>query len=276
VHGAFAAKSGWGKSWHLQAWIERNAPRYDYFVCLDYADEYRGLVKSGLAVHYIVGPNEAAAFGVEEWTIILRENPHLILARHELGPETWREDVAAPVIQAARRLAQSSGSASSLTVIDEAHWVAPQSGALPDVVKGMATTGRGEGSSSLWATQRPAEFNETMLGNMMFQILGGFTSSADMDKVRRIAEYPADVHNPQKTTLPALPDALQVDGESIPLRRFTEGGGEDEHTIGSEWVYSDDSGDLRRIDTRNIQMDATHYGAEGMKLLPPEERPEGG
>jgi len=252
--------------------MERNAPRYDVFVVLDYADEYRGLVKSGLATHYIVGPKEARAFGVDEWTKILRENPRLVLARYQLPPEAWREEVAQSVIAAARRLAQSSADATSLTVIDECHWVAPQTGGLPDVVKGMGTTGRGEGASSMWATQRLTEFNETLLGNMMFYILGGYTSSGDLDKLKKVAEYPVKIHNPTVTSLPTLPDALQVDGESIPLRRFTEGEGEDEKTVGSEWIYSDDTGDLRRIDTRRVAMEATHYGSEGMKLLPPEER----
>jgi len=270
VHGLFGAKSGWGKSWYLQAWMETNAPRYNYFVCLDYSDEFRGLVKSGLATHYIVGPREAAAFGVDEWEQALRQNPRLILARHELTPEQWREHVVAPVITAARRLAQSSGSSSSLTVIDEAHWAAPQSGKLPDVIKGMATTGRGEGSSSLWATQRLTEINETIIGNVMFQILGGYTATGDLNKVGDAVEYPAEFHNPNALDLPsAVPDALKIDGESVPLRKFTEGEGDDEVTIGSEWIQSTDDGDITRIDTRTVEMEATHYGSEGMKLVPP-------
>lgn len=271
MHGLFGAKSGWGKSWYLQAWMEKNAPRYDYFVCLDYSDEFRGLVKSGLAAHYIVGPREANAFGVNEWVQALEQNPRLILARHELNQDTWREQVVAPVIRAARRLSQSSGSTSSLTVIDEAHWAAPQQGKLPDVIKGMATTGRGEGSSSLWATQRLTEIDETIIGNVMLQILGGYTSTGDLDKVGDAVEYPQEFHNPNALTLPsAVPDSLQVDGESIPLRRFTEGEGEDEQTIGSEWIHSDDKGNIERIDTRYVKMDATHYGDEGMKLVPPD------
>ncbi len=66
-----------------------------------------------------------------------------------------------------------------------------------------------------------------------------------------------------------MPEALKVDGESRPLRRFTEEEGDDEHTIGSEWIQSTDDGDITRIDTRNVEMEATHYGSEGMKLIPP-------
>lgn len=252
--------------------MEENAPRYDHFVCLDYADEYRGLVKSGLATFLIAGPKEARAWGVDEWTAILERNPRLIVARYDLTPEEWREEVAEPVVAASRRLAQANASTTVLTVVDECHWVAPQSGAIPDVVKGMATTGRGEGNSSMWATQRLTEFNETMLSNMMFYILGGYTASGDLNKVGRVAEYPEKVHNPNARTLPVLPEELQSKGENIPLRRFTEGEGEDERTVGSEWIYSDDTGDLQRIDTRNVAMDATHYGEEGMKLVPPQER----
>lgn len=274
MHGLFAAKSGWGKGWHLQAWMETNAPRYKYFVCLDYADEFRGLVKSGLATHYIVGPREAEAWGVKEWKQAIRQNPRLILARHHIKPAEWRENVAAPVIQALQELAHESEDASALGVIDEAHWVAPQKGSVPDPVEEIATSGRSEGLSTMWATQRLTKLEEDVLGQMMFQIIGGYTSSGDLGKVASAVEYPDEIHNPQTPPSQlsnALPDALQVDGETVPLRRFTEGEGDDERTIGSEWVFSDDSGEIRRIDTREVEMEATHYGDEGMKLVPPDE-----
>lgn len=57
MHMLFAAQSGWGKSLHFQAYAEENldAPNYDPGVVLDYADEYRGLVKAGFAKHWICG-----------------------------------------------------------------------------------------------------------------------------------------------------------------------------------------------------------------------------
>ncbi|MEA5406383.1 hypothetical protein VB773_01470 [Haloarculaceae archaeon H-GB2-1] len=38
----FAAQSGWGKSYHAQAWMESNARAYDALVVLDFCGEYRG------------------------------------------------------------------------------------------------------------------------------------------------------------------------------------------------------------------------------------------
>jgi len=262
VNGLLAAKSGWGKSWYTQAWTEANAEEYDRLAVLDYKDEYRGLVKAGLAKHFIVGPKEAEAFGVTEWQQFLQQNPRVVLCRHALDEETWREEVADPVAKANRRL-----QGSSLTVIDEAHFVAPQRGSVPDGVKGLATTGRGEDASSLWVTQRLTEMDETVLAQMMFTILGGFTSSGDLSKVRSIVEYTADVHNPTLDGVTTLPSELLVDGEAVPLRKFTDGDGD---TVGSEWVFADESGHVERKDTRNVSMESTHYGPQGQHLTDPE------
>lgn len=262
MNGLLAAKSGWGKSWYTQAWTEANTEEYDRLAVLDFKDEYRGLVKAGLAKHFIVGPREAEAFGVQEWKQFLQQNPRVVLCRHNLDEETWREDVADPVAKANRQLAGSS-----LTVIDEAHFVAPQRGSVPDGVKGLATTGRGEDASSLWVTQRLTEMDETVLAQMMFTILGGFTSSGDLSKVRSIIEYTADVHNPTLDAVDTLPDALLVEGEAVPLRKFTDDAGD---TVGSEWVFADESGHVERKDTRNVAMQTTHYGAQGQHLTDPE------
>jgi len=262
LNGLLASKSGWGKSWFTQAWTEANIVEYDRVAVLDFKDEYRGLVKAGDAKHFIVGPREAAAFGVEEWMQFLSQNPRVVLCRHGLDEETWREDVADPVAKANRELAGSS-----LTVIDEAHFVAPQRGSVPDGVKGLATTGRGENASSLWVSQRLTEMDETVLAQMMFTILGGFTSSGDLSKVANIIEYPVDVHNPTRETVPALPTALQVDGEQKPLQKFTD---EDGDTVGSEWVFADERGHMERKDTRDVTMQSTHYGVQGKTLKSPE------
>ncbi|MCD2202749.1 ATP-binding protein [Halobacterium sp. KA-6] len=261
MNGLLAAKAGFGKSWYTQAWTEENAEEYDRLAVLDFKDEYRGLVKAGYAKHFIVGPREAEAFGVAEWKQFLKQNPRVVLCRH-VDAETWREEVADPVMKANRQLAGTS-----LTVIDEAHFVAPQRGNVPDGVKGLATTGRGEGASSLWVTQRLTELDETVLAQMMFTILGGFTSSGDLSKIRSIIEYPVEVHNPSVDRVTAaLPDELLVDGEALPLRKFTDENGD---TVGSEWVYGDESGHIERKDTRNVSMDSTHYGAQGETLKAP-------
>lgn len=254
-----AAKSGWGKSWHAQAWLEANLPEYDHAVILDFKDEYRGLVKEGLARYYIAGPREKS-WRRANWQTLLAENKRVVLSRHDLDAEEWR-DLAAHVVDAARNL-----DGSVLVAIDEAHFVAPQRGKLPSSIKGLATTGRGEGASSLWVTQRLAEMDETVIAQMMARILGGFESDADLAKVERVAEYPVDVHNPQVSRVSGLPDALAADAGPVPLRKFEADG----QTVGSEWVYSDDSGDRERMDTRDVEMRSTHYGAEGESLRRPD------
>ena len=272
MNGLLAAKSGWGKSYYTQAWAETNTrnEQYDRLAVLDFKDEYRGLVKEGYAKHFIVGPREAAAFGVAEWKQFLQQNPRVVLCRH-VDEETWREEVADPVARANRQLAGSS-----LTVIDEAHFVAPQRGKVPDGVKGLATTGRGENASSLWVTQRLTEMDETILAQMMFTILGGFTASGDLSKVESIIEYPKELHNPQSGKVPHSPEELQridasgekATGGLVPaLEKFTDDDGD---TVGSEWIYADESGHMERKDTRDVTMESTHYGAQGMKLLSPE------
>jgi len=257
THAILAAKSGWGKSWLTQWWVEDNVPEYDHLVVLDYKDEYRGLVKAGLASWGIAGPGEAAV-SAEGWMDVMEENPQLVLARHRLSASDWRE-LCAEVILAARNL-----DGSVLIVVDEAHFVAPQSKGVPEAIQGLATTGRGEGVSSMWVTQRLAMLEEDIIGNVMVCFLGGFTSSADLDKVGKVVDYPKEIHNPQVTRVPHLPDELDTD-DGAPVRKFTEDGA----TVGSEWVYSTDAGDVKRVDSRDLAMDSTHYGPEGNSLTTP-------
>lgn len=258
THAIVGGKSGWGKSWLCQWWTEDNAPSYDHLLVLDYKDEYRGLVKGGLAQWGIAGPKEV---GVDAagWQSILEENGALVLARHRLRSEQWQE-VCAAAIRAARRL-----DGSVLVVLDEAHFVAPQSGSYPDAIEGLATTGRGEGVSSMWVTQRLARLDETVIAQMMVRLLGGFSSDADLSKVGSIVDYPVDVHNPQVSTVAGLPADLEAGDGSVPVRKFTSGGS----TIGSEWIYSTDSGETRRVNSRHLEMDTTHYGPEGEGLSTP-------
>lgn len=259
THAYVGAKSGWGKSWLCQQWTEENLPEYDYAVILDYKDEYRGLVTEGPCRWAIAGSDETH-LPSSAWKALLRQERKVVLARYRLRTEEWR-DVCAAVIRAARRL-----DGSCLVVIDEAHFVAPQSGSYPDVIEGLATTGRGEGVSSMWVSQRMARVDETILAQMMVYLLGGFTSSADLDKAERVVDYPAGVHNPQNSTVPGLSADLHTpEGESLPVRKFSENG----QTVGSEWIYSTDAGEQQRLDSRSLSMDATHYGPEGEALSTP-------
>jgi hypothetical protein len=261
---AALAKSGWGKGWLAQRLIERNTSEYPHGLILDFKDEYRGLVKAGHAVHAIAGPDEVKRWGPDAYRALLEANGHVVLARHNrVDAETWREDVAGPAVEGARRTTDP------LITIDEAHFVAPQTGSLPSPVKGLATTGRGEGASSIWITQRPAEMDETILAQLMARFIGGFESSADLDKVQKIVEYPVDVHNPGVRNVGGLPGSLAPPGRDTPeslQKHEAEGGGLE----GSEWIYSDDSGDRERWDTREMEMQSTHYGAPGNPIHLPE------
>jgi len=261
-----AAQSGWGKSAKAQNVMEENIPEYERMVVLDFKDEYRGLVKADFAEWFIVGPDEAN-WSVAKWVAFLRKNAKVVLARHRLNASTWKE-VAARIIAAARRLGDI------LVVVDEAHFVAPQKTKIPKATKGLATTGRGEGASSIWVSQRLSEMEETVISQCQARLLGGFESSADLGKVSKVIEYPEDLHNPQAGKVPKSPEELQpVDdsgtqakGGLVPaLRKFLD---DDGHTIGSEWIYSDNTGERRRIDTRGMfeDMRSTHYGAQGMNI----------
>lgn len=256
-----AAQSGWGKSAKAQELMEKNAPDYEHMVVLDFKDEYRGLVKADIADWWIVGPKEMG-WSKHQWRAFVERNPKVVLARHNaLNEEDWRE-VANRLIAAVRDLGDV------LVVIDEAHFVAPQRGKIPPAVKGLATTGRGEGASSIWVTQRLSEMEETVIAQCQSRLLGGFESSADLDKVARVVEYPEALHNPQAGEVTA-PSELQPEdgsGGSVPaLRKFEDGNG---NTVGSEWIYSDNTGERRRIDTRGMfeDMRSEHYGQQGKKI----------
>lgn len=256
-HALIAAKSGWGKSWFSQYWTEDNLPNYDYVVVLDRRDEFRGLVKAKMASWGIVSPSEAR-MSVSAWKEFIRVNPKVVLARHRLNGEMWKE-VVASIIRAAMDL-----DGDVLLVIDEAHKVAPQRGSYPEAIEDLATEGRGL-VASFWITQRLAKLDETPIGEMMKYILGGFQSDSDLSKIGGNIGYNADVHKVNGGRVRGLPDDLQVDGESIPVRKFTEG----DKTIGSEWIYSDDDGNRKRINTKELEMESTHYGPDSLTLTIP-------
>lgn len=252
-----AAQSGWGKSYLCQWWTEDNLPDFPYLVVLDYKDEYRGLAKAGLAKWAGVGAAEAS-MDAEAWRSFLESNERVILAR-AVRDDQWR-DVCGAIARAARSL-----DGEALVVVDEAHFVAPQRGSYPDAVKGLATTGRGEGVASQWVTQRLSEIDETVTAQCDTRLLGGFSSDADLSKIGGIVDYPYQVHNPQVDRVGHLPDELCADGEPLPVRKFVDNG----KTVGSEWIYSTSAGDTRRINTRSLTMQSTHYSPDGTNLSVP-------
>lgn len=67
------------------------------------------------------------------------------------------------------------------------------------------------------------------------------------------------VHPRDEDRLSDLPDGLRVDGKPLALRRFTDDEG---HTVGSEWVYTDDE-TTERLDSRDFERQSTHYGMTG-------------
>lgn len=266
-----AAKSGWGKSYNMQLWLEKNLPNQDFAAVMDYKDEYRGLVegvapsneKTDLCKWYIAGPNQTA-FTPAQWAAVLEEAERLVIPRYRIDGDEWR-DVVGSVAAACRRLYEQHPKADILLAIDEAHLAAPQQGKYPEPTKKVATTGRGEGLGSLWVTQRVAELDETIISQWDESILGGFSSDNDLGQIP--VDYPQDVHDTRSQNgCPALPDALQVDGKNVALRKFTSDAGD---TIGSEWIRSNDSGLLERVNTGDAPLHSKHYGQEGQTLTSP-------
>ncbi|MFD1645553.1 hypothetical protein [Haloarchaeobius litoreus] len=73
------------------------------------------------------------------------------------------------------------------------------------------------------------------------------------------------VHPRDEDRLSYLPDELRVDGEPLGLRRFTDDEG---HTVGSEWVYTDDE-TTERLDSRDFERQSTHCGSERKRIKHP-------
>jgi len=232
---ALGAMTGFGKTWVSQAYTERNLDEFDGIALIDYKDEYKGLVEA-FDIKRLTVPGGAEAITREGWEETLSETPRIQLARAGATTEQFREAMASVVAA----LGDLDGT--WFVVVDEAHKLASQRGACPDPFETLATTWHGDG-------------------------MGGFRSTQDLQKIEAV-EYPVEVHqtHSERVSRP-LPDALQVDGENLTLRRFTE---DDGHTTGSEWIYTD-STDLRRIDTREWVLDSTHYGSDRKRIKQPFE-----
>lgn len=256
-----AAMSGWGKSYLAHAKTERNLPRTDYFVALDYDDEYRGLVEHFSQVKWFpVGPRERSK-SAQWWLGFLRQNPKVVLPRYMLSDSEWRE-VSGEIAQAVRYVHEvESPTPMTLILIDEAHAVAPQKQKYPESIGKLAVAGRGENVSTIWVTQRLAMLDKDIVSQCHAQYIGGWIDPNDLNAIS--VEYPTDVHNPKKEIVTGLPNELKPEGQgSIPVRQFTEG----DNLIGSEWIFSDERGTMKREDSRLVQMDSTHYARQGYRL----------
>jgi hypothetical protein len=265
MHVLLAAKSGYGKSWNAQKWLEVNLPEVDNAVVADYKDEYRGLVEADLAKWFVAGPDEVDLTPAA-WQSIIESGEKVIVARYRIDGEDWRQ-VVGNIAAACRRIYEDNPSAETLLGVDEAHIAAPQQGKVPEPTKKATTTGRGEGLSTLWVTQRLSELEETIISQQDTTLLGGFKSNADLNKIS--VDYPAAVHDLRTSPerCPPLPEEVQVDGKNLPLRIWREDGA----IVGNEWVRADDGGTIERIDTRSITLETTHYGGEKPKLKDPYE-----
>lgn len=266
----FLAASGHGKSYGAQCVVELNIGDYDHVVVLDREDEFRGLVskKCGPAPckHWLAGTRERDRFGAAAWAQLIRQNGDVVIGRlkAEIDGDDWQQ-IVADVVQAGRHRVEGT----VLFVIDEAHFVAPQGPAYPDPIKGLATTGRGEGNSAMWITQRPAEIDKTVLGCSTARFVGGFTDRNDIDHFREIVEYPADVHVVGGHQVPALPEELHApDAGAVSVRKWTvttEDG--EERVRDSEWIYSDDDGQKSRLRSAKFwDPECDHVGAGGKRI----------
>ncbi|WP_121822862.1 P-loop NTPase family protein [Halostella salina] len=257
---AFGAKTNWGKSYGAQAYTERNAPEVDRVIMVDYKDEFGGLVESGLLQRLTVPPG-TTNLDIDDWHRILDGSGSLQLARKGCTDEQWREAIA-PLL-----VALSQRDETVFIVIDEAHRLAPQRGSYPNAYDTLATTWHGDGMIVVWVTQRWAKLDEDIVSQCQSSLLGGFRSPADLGKIESV-EYPVEVHQStaDRVDVP-LPDQLLVDGEPLTLRRHTDDAG---HTVGSEWIYSDDT-TLRRVDSRQWELQSTHYGSDRKRIKHPFE-----
>lgn len=258
-------QSGWGKSHTAQEKAELNLPDVDYAVIFDYKDEYRGLVTAGLTRWGIAGPRERT-MSVTDWRRYFERNKKVTLARYMLDDDEWQHVVARVGLAFRRIYEESRVPAKILILIDEAHAVAPQETGFPDAVGKIAVLGRGEGVSTIWVSQRPAMVDKNIVSQCTAMYAGGFTEENDRDALG--VEYPTVLHNPkaQPGMLErySIPDELRTaDGSVAPVRKFTNA---QDNVVASEWIYSDERGELWREKRTGDRMQTTHYGHDGWRL----------
>jgi hypothetical protein len=257
---AFGARTNWGKSYCAQAYVEENADEFDRVIVVDYKDEFGGLCESGLLQRLTIPPG-ATSLNADDWHRILDENGNLQLARAGCKDSQWREAIA-PLI-----FALSQRDESVFLVLDESHRLARQKGDYPEVYDTLATTYHGDGMVVVWITQRFAKLDKDILTQCTTSLLGGFEADQDLAQIDAV-EYPVEVHySSRQTVSDDLPDELLADGQPLTLRRFTD---EEGHTVGSEWILSNDT-TLKRVDSRDWEMQSTHYGSDRKRIKHPFE-----
>ncbi|WP_435362757.1 ATP-binding protein [Haloarchaeobius sp. DYHT-AS-18] len=254
---AFAAQTGWGKTYVSHSYIEQNAADYDVTIVLDYKDEYSGLVETGY-LKRMTAPRGSENITPKTWQGLVTGVPGLQIVRHGMTDEQWQQLLANLIVG----LEQMD--LSVFLVLDEAHRFAPQSGSYPEEISTLATTYHGDGFGVCWMFQRFAKLDKDVLSCCTASMLGGFQTTNDIDQLDTI-EYDADVHLETRTRVPHLPDDLLVDGEPLALRRWLDN---DEKTIGSEWIYTDGKS-TQRLDSRNFEMESRHYGSDRKQIKHP-------
>jgi hypothetical protein len=254
---AFAAQTNWGKTYVSHSYIEQNADDYDVTVVLDYKDEYSGLVETGY-LKRMTAPSGTENVSPEQWRDIVASESGLQVVRAGLTDEQWQELLANLIF------ALESMDLSVFLVLDEAHRFAPQGASYPDVIDTLATTYHGDGFGVVWLFQRFAKIDKDVLSQCTASMLGGFKTTNDIDQLDTI-EYPPEVHLKDKDRLSYLPDELRVDSDPLALRRFTD---EEGYTTGSEWIYTDDE-TIERLDSRDFEMESTHYGSNRKRIKHP-------
>lgn len=272
MHLLVAAASGWGKGYIAQILADRNirGDRYDRVVVLDTSNEFRGLVLPrygpGPASHWNVRAKEHHCWTSSEWAALVEDtDPALVLGR-SLPKTQWREAVAEIVLGCRR------SDLDVLVVIDEGHGVAPQREGYPKPIRELATDGRTEGgsaTSSIWITQRPAQLDKTVVGNCTARFLGGFETANDLSAVKQVLEYPVDLHSSggQRLTVDLSDDLRTDDGEAISVRKWTETDESGEpQTVNSEWIYSDETGEVSRKESDDYDPRCAHVGARGKRI----------
>ena len=86
--------------------------------------------------------------------------------------------------------------------------------------------------------------------------------------MKDVLEYPKEAHNTGGQSVPALPEELHAPDEgAISVRKWVEEGPDGEpQTVNSEWIYSDDSGKIERVESNRYEPECDHVGAEGKRI----------
>ncbi|WP_435358452.1 ATP-binding protein [Haloarchaeobius sp. DFWS5] len=254
---AFAAQTGWGKTYVSHSYIEENSEDYDVTIVLDYKDEYSGLVETG-HLKRMTAPSGSENISPDQWEGIVSSVGGLQIVRVGLRDEQWQKLLESLIIALERM------DISVFLVLDEAHRFAPQKGSYPEEISTLATTYHGDGFGVCWMFQRFAKIDKDILSCCTASMLGGFGTTNDIDQLDTI-EYDSDVHLKDKERVSHLSDELCVDGKPLALRRFVD---DDGHTVGSEWIYTDDQR-TERLDSRDFEMQSTHYASDRKQIKHP-------